>query len=29
LEGDNFVEFLKTRVRLISFEGLEIASRTA
>jgi hypothetical protein len=29
LEGDNFVEFLKTRVRLISFDGLEITSRAA
>lgn len=29
LVGDNFIEFLQSRVRLTSFEGLETASRTA
>jgi hypothetical protein len=29
LEGDNFIEFLQNRVRLTSFEGLELASKAA
>lgn len=29
LEGGNFIEFLQNRVRLTSFEGLEVASRAA
>lgn len=29
LEGDNFIDFLQTRVRLTSFEGLETVSRVA